>query len=168
MWSGNSDKFCFSFQNPSVVLSEISQETNSWKILSVRGQYRKPLREPRIPGHSKNSKTQGSRTTRQSKSQNGDRCTTKASPKTQTPRKSTKAKALVRSNMPPFNKYQCQICFKCYSGNSGLYFHMATHTGKYVYNCNMCSMGYMKRLDFERHLESHRKVLQKFTENQQK
>ena len=58
--------------------------------------------------------------------------------------------------------HQCEICHKLFSGHSGLYFHMATHTGNYKYKCIMCDRGFMQNTKYQAHLKTHRKVLEQY------
>ena len=62
-------------------------------------------------------------------------------------------------NKVTFTKFECDICHKLFSGKSGLYYHMVTHTGKYKFTCQMCGRGFMQSLLYNKHLESHRKRL---------
>ncbi len=62
-------------------------------------------------------------------------------------------------NKVTFTKYECDVCHKLFSGKSGLYYHMVTHTGNYKFYCNMCDRGFMQAGMYKRHLQAHRKQL---------
>ncbi len=60
---------------------------------------------------------------------------------------------------PHIKQHQCDICFKVYSGASGLHYHMATvHTGKYKYQCETCLKRFVWNQDYKTHIRTHQKV----------
>ena len=58
-------------------------------------------------------------------------------------------------------KFTCKICGKQFKSGSGRYYHMAKHTGQYKMYCQMCDKGFMKRDEYDGHLRTHRKQIQR-------
>ncbi len=138
------------------------------KIVSVRGNYRTPQRERRIPLDPPKiyEKPKGGKFAKHQCKICYKKYTSPAGHshhmKTVHFKKCLKKPKAQKSKVSnvPFEKHQCHICDKVYSGSAGLYFHIATHTKQYRYRCYICDKGFMKRGDlFGSHLNFHRKAL---------
>ena len=54
-------------------------------------------------------------------------------------------------------KYHCEYCAKPYATKKRYQYHLSVHTGNYRFTCNVCGKGYNEKLDFDKHVKSHRK-----------
>ncbi len=54
--------------------------------------------------------------------------------------------------------YPCQWCNKRFNYEYSLRYHMSQHTGKYLYNCCRCDLGFNLKKDFEEHENKHEGV----------
>ena len=57
--------------------------------------------------------------------------------------------------------WTCQECGKTFTSNTGLYYHMPLHTGKWKHTCDLCDKGFMESTKYRKHMEMHRSQIQK-------
>ena len=57
-------------------------------------------------------------------------------------------------------QYTCQVCNAVFRTWGGRYYHMAKHTGKYRFCCDLCDRGFMRSDEYRNHMKTHRRVIQ--------
>ena len=52
---------------------------------------------------------------------------------------------------------KCRFCDKIFWSHTGRYYHEAVHTGKWVFTCKYCKMGFMQRKAYDSHMRARHK-----------
>ena len=52
---------------------------------------------------------------------------------------------------------KCRFCDKIFWSHTGRYYHEAVHTGKWLFTCKYCKMGFMQRKAYDSHMRARHK-----------